>query len=76
MRVTARLCAYSNSATAAPLAVCRDRDDDEVLALALLAQADVVIVSGRQQTAGALASYQGIPIVTAARALQRIAAGG
>lgn len=57
-----------------PQPVCRDKDDDEVLALALLAQADV-IVSGDNDLL-VLASYQGIPIVTAAQALQRIAAGG
>lgn len=56
-----------------PQPVCRDPDDDEVLALALLAQADV-IVSGDNDLL-VLQSFKGIPILTAAQALQRIAAG-
>lgn len=55
-----------------PQPVCRDPDDDEVLALALLAQADV-IVSGDNDLL-VLQSFMGIPIVTAAQALQSIAA--
>jgi putative PIN family toxin of toxin-antitoxin system len=56
-----------------PLAVpvCRDPDDDAVLALALAAQADL-IVSGDDDLL-ALGHYQGIPILDPARALQRIA---
>jgi uncharacterized protein len=56
-----------------PQPVCRDPDDDEVLALALLAQADV-IVSGDNDLL-VLQSFEGIPILTAAQALQRITAG-
>jgi uncharacterized protein len=55
-----------------PQPVCRDPDDDEVLALALLAQADV-IVSGDNDLL-VLQSFMGIPIVTAAQALQSVAA--
>lgn len=51
-----------------PQPVCRDPDDDEVLALALLAQADV-IVSGDNDLL-VLQSFEGIPIVTAAQALE------
>lgn len=57
-----------------PQPVCRDSDDDEVLTLALLAQADV-IVSGDNDLL-VLENFEGIPIVTVAQALQRIAAGG
>ena len=57
-----------------PQPVCRDPDDDAVLALALLAQADV-IVSGDNDLL-VLQSFEGIPIVTAAQALQNIADGG
>lgn len=55
-----------------PLAVpvCRDPDDDAVLALAVAAQADM-IVSGDEDLL-ALNRYQGIPIVAPAQALQRI----
>jgi putative PIN family toxin of toxin-antitoxin system len=56
-----------------PQPICRDPDDDEVLALALLAQADV-IVSGDNDLL-VLQSFEGIPIITAPQALQRIAAG-
>lgn len=56
-----------------PQPVCRDPDDDAVLALALLAQADL-IVSGDNDLL-VLQSFEGIPIVTAAQALERIAAG-
>ena len=52
--------------------VSADPDDDHVLACALAANADL-IVSGDSHLLD-LKSYQGIPIVGAAAALQRIAA--
>lgn len=54
-----------------PQPVCRDPDDDAVLALALAAGAEL-IVSGDNDLL-VLGSYAGIPIVDAAQALQRIA---
>ncbi|MGH8475049.1 MAG: putative toxin-antitoxin system toxin component, PIN family [Methylococcales bacterium] len=51
-----------------PVPVCRDPDDDAVLAAALAAKADL-IVSGDADLL-ALHDYQGIPIVTAAEALR------
>lgn len=51
-----------------PVAVCRDPDDDVVLAAALAAQVDL-IVSGDADLLD-LHEYQGIPIVTAAEALR------
>ena len=58
---------------AAPLAqpVCRDPDDDDVLALALAAQANL-IVSGDQDLL-VLGQFEGIPIVTARAMLERLA---
>jgi len=55
-----------------PLAqpVCRDKDDDAVLALALAAQADIVI-SGDDDLL-CLASFEGIPILMPAQALQKV----
>lgn len=53
-----------------PIPVCRDPDDDEVLATALAAQADL-IVSGDKDLL-ILASFQGISIVTPAMALERL----
>jgi putative PIN family toxin of toxin-antitoxin system len=59
---------------AAPLEqpVCRDPDDDDVLALALAAQADL-IVSGDQDLL-VLGQFEAIPIVTAREALERLGA--
>jgi putative PIN family toxin of toxin-antitoxin system len=56
-----------------PLAVpmCRDPDDDAVLALALASQAEVII-SGDDDLL-ALKFFQGIPIVDPVKALQLIA---
>ncbi len=58
----------------APLAqpVCRDPDDDEVLALAVAAQADL-IVSGDQDLL-VIGQFEGIAIVTARDALGRLGA--
>lgn len=55
-----------------PLAqpVCRDPDDDTVLALALAAQADIVI-SGDDDLLS-LGSFESIPILTPVQALQRV----
>lgn len=57
-----------------PLAkpVCRDPDDDAVLALAMAAQADCVI-SGDDDLVS-LARFEGIPILPPAQALQRVLA--
>ena len=58
---------------AEPLAqpVCRDPDDDAVLALARGAQADL-IVSGDQDLL-VLGQFEGVPIITPREALTRIA---
>ena len=53
-----------------PQPVCRDPDDDAVLALALAAQVDL-IVSGDADLL-ALGVFQGIPIVTASQAVLRV----
>ena len=55
-----------------PLAqpVCRDPDDDEVLALALLAQAQAIISGDNDLLV--LQSFEGIAILTAAQALQQL----
>lgn len=55
-----------------PLAapVCRDPDDDAVLALAIAAQVDLII-SGDDDLL-TLKSFQGIPITTPVQALQQI----
>jgi uncharacterized protein len=53
-----------------PRRVSRDPDDDQVLACALAANADA-IVSGDGDLLD-LESYQGIPILTAAQAVERI----
>lgn len=50
--------------------VCRDSDDDAVLACAKAAQADL-IVSGDQDLL-VLQAFEGIPIVTAAQAWERL----
>lgn len=57
-----------------PLAqpVCRDKDDDAVLALAIAAQADIV-VSGDDDLL-CLVSFEGIPILTPAQGLQQVLA--
>ena len=53
-----------------PMPVCRDPDDDAILACALAGAADV-IVSGDSDLL-VLAQYQGIPILTASQALARL----
>lgn len=56
-----------------PQPVCRDPDDDHALALALAAQADL-IVSGDKHLLGLGGSHRGIAIVTPAQAVQKITA--
>ena len=53
-----------------PQPVCRDPDDDAVLALALAARVDLII-SGDDDLL-AMGSYADIPIVDAAQAVQRV----
>jgi uncharacterized protein len=53
-----------------PQPVCRDPDDDAVLALAIAAQADL-IVSGDDDLLS-LQRFEGIPILSPAIALQRV----
>lgn len=50
--------------------MCRDKDDDAVLALAIAAQADLVI-SGDDDLL-CLGSFEGIAILNPAQALQRV----
>lgn len=55
-----------------PAVITRDPDDDHVLACAITARAEI-IVSGDRHLLD-LSTYQGIPILKAAEALQRIEA--
>lgn len=61
------------SPTTVARVVLTDPDDDHVLAAALTGAADL-IASGDKRDLLPLGSYQGIPIVTAKQALERIAA--
>lgn len=54
-----------------PRVVARDADDDHVLAVAMVAHADLV-VSGDRKHLLPIGSHQGIPIVEAAEALRRV----
>lgn len=54
-----------------PKVIASDPDDDHVLAAAIAAGADL-IASGDRRDLLPLASYEGIPIVTAREALQRL----
>lgn len=71
-RILAELSALAEMVAVRPLAqpVCRDPDDDVVLACALAAQADL-IVSGDDDLL-VLKTFQGIPIVSPAQAMQTI----
>lgn len=57
-----------------PRVVLGDVDDDQVIAAAVAARADL-IVSGDRKHLLLLGSHQGISIVDAAEAVRRIAAG-
>lgn len=57
-----------------PQPVCRDPDDDEVLALAIAAKVEL-IVSGDNDLLS-LSSFQGIPIVAPAQAVLLVEAAG
>ena len=61
--------------TEVPRAVPTDPDDDHVIAAALAGQADL-IASGDKRDLLPLGSFQGIPIVTAREAVQRLEARG
>lgn len=71
-RIIIEVRALADVVTAPPLGqpVCRDADDDAVLACAIAAHADL-IVSGDDDLL-TLKAFQGIPITTAADALLRI----
>lgn len=56
--------------SALPYPVCRDPDDDAILACAVAAKADL-IVSGDKDLL-VLQSHAGIPILTAVLALERL----
>jgi uncharacterized protein len=56
-----------------PRVIAHDADDDQVIAAAVAAQADL-IVSGDRKHLLSLGSYAGIPIVDTAEALRRIQA--
>ena len=55
--------------------MCRDPDDDEVLALAIAAQADLIIISGDKDLF-ALQQFNGIPILSPAQAAAQLGATG
>jgi putative PIN family toxin of toxin-antitoxin system len=61
------------SPASVPRVVLTDPDDDHVLAAALTGAADL-IASGDKRDLLPLGGYEGIPIVTAAHALQRVLA--
>ena len=61
--------------TIVPPVVSTDPDDDHVLAAALTGAADL-IVSGDKRDLLPLGSYQGMPIITAREALDRLGLGG
>jgi putative PIN family toxin of toxin-antitoxin system len=58
-----------------PRVVPTDPDDDHVIAAAVAAQADL-IASGDKRDLLPLGSYQGIPIITAREAVERLEARG
>ncbi len=68
-----RRLAYMVAPQEVPRVIEHDADDDHVLACALAGRADL-IVSGDKHLHHLGGHYNGIPIVTAAQALQQIAA--
>ncbi len=67
-----RLLAHVVAPISVPRVVPTDPDDDQVLAAALAGAADL-IASGDQRDLLPLVSYEGIPIVTARQAWERLA---
>jgi uncharacterized protein len=63
--------AISVSPLTVPRAVPRDADDDQVIAAAIAANADTIVTGDADLLS--MGSYQGIQIITAAQAVQRIA---
>ncbi len=57
---------------ALPRPVCRDPDDDAILAIALAARADLLVTGDKDLLV--LGSYNGIPIVTPDECLSRLRA--
>jgi predicted nucleic acid-binding protein len=57
-----------------PRVIANDPDDDHVLACALAAGNADLIVSGDKRLLGLGGEHQGVPIVTPAEAVSRIAA--
>lgn len=70
----AKVIAHSRLVGIAPLpeAVCRDPDDDAILATALAAQADLLVTGDKELLV--LGSYEGISIVTPTECLARLRA--
>ena len=62
------------SPLAVPRVIVNDADDDQVLAAALAGSADL-IASGDKKHVLPLGSYEGIPILTAREAVERIGLG-
>jgi len=54
-----------------PAPVCRDPDDDAILALAVAAHAEMIVTGDKDLLV--LGSYAGIPILNPAEALERLA---
>ncbi len=69
--VELRRLAYLAAPQEVPRVIEHDADDDQVLACALAGRADL-IVSGDKHLHRLGGQYQGIPIVTAAQAVQHI----
>ncbi len=63
--------AISVSPLAVPRAVPRDADDDQVIAAAIAANAEIIVTGDTDLLS--MGSHQGIAIITAAQAVQRLA---